>query len=675
MVSTFGFNLEGYLANEKLPISKPLIPLFEAISNAIHATEDANAISKKINIHIVRETSQSNIDEKIVQKAHHPITGFVVTDNGIGFNDENYNSFTTSYSQYKKDRGGKGVGRLSWLKAFDYVDITSVYMEEEKHCNRSFIFSKNGIEMKPKREESDHSIGSRIELVEWKAEFSNSKHTPKQIETIANRILEHSLFAFLSDNPPLITVTDDDTSDKIVINDLFKDSIDPYSNNSDITIEGIPFQIRNLKVYSGDPASTHSIHLCANDRDVEQMPIEKKIPALTNRLANDEGKLFHLLCYVKSPFLDAKVNSQRTGFNFSKSGELEFDQITEEKLFEELVRDIKGTLGDDLDTILDRVKERVENIVNNNYPEFRPYVKEMEAELDTFTINITEDEIARRFNEYQFKRDTQTRGEAKKLLEKSEKGEFDADFQTQFEHYLENVEDAAQVNLSRYVINRKAILNILEKRLEADSNGKYSKEELIHEVIFPMRKTSDEVEFHNNNLWIIDEKLSFHSYLGSDKPLTSVQTNGTSSKRPDLLITNGPSAFSDNNEMPLNSVVVVEFKKPERKNYGLEGSDKNPVDQVTEYIDLVRSNEALTYRGREITVGDSTPFYCYIIADLTKKLRKILKGRGFIEAPDKLGYFWYNNNNMSYYEVISFQKLLQDAKKRNHALFTKLKLL
>jgi len=511
-------------------------------------------------------------------------------------------------------------------------------------------------------------------LIGWKKEFSESKHTPKQLETIANRILEHSLFAFLSGNPPIITVTDDDSPEKVTINELFEETIKPYSKASKITIEGISFQIENLKIYSGDPASSHSIHLCANDRDVEQIPIEKKIPALTKRLTDSDGKHFHLLCYVKSPFLDACVNSQRTGFDFTKSGDLAFDKINEEILFENIVFDVKRTLGEDLDSILDKMKDRIERIVNNNHPEFRPYLKEVESDLDTFSINISEDEIARRFNDYQFKRDIETRKQAKKLLEKSDKGEFDSAFQEQFKHYLENTEDTAHVNLSRYVINRKSILNILERRLETDDNGKYCKEELIHEVIFPMRKTSDEVEFHQNNLWIIDEKLSFHSFLGSDKPISSYQSNGTSTKRPDLLITNGPSSFSDTTDMPLNSVVVIEFKKPERKDYGFEGSDKNPIDQVIEYINTIRDNKAFTYRDRQIVVNASTPFYCYIIADLTPKLRSILDARDFTEAPDRIGYFWYNSKKKAYFEVISFQKLLQDAKKRNHALFKKLNL-
>lgn len=57
---------------------------------------------------------------------------------------------------------------------------------------------------------------------------------------------------------------------------------------------------------------------------------------------------------------------------------------------------------------------------------------------------------------------------------------------------------------------------------------------------------------------------------------------------------------------------------------------------------------------------------------MTPQLREIAKIRGFTKFPDNMGYFWYNPNNKAYVELISFEKLLGDAKKRNLALFKKL---
>ena len=48
--------------------------------------------------------------------------------------------------------------------------------------------------------------------------------------------------------------------------------------------------------------------------------------------------------------------------------------------------------------------------------------------------------------------------------------------------------------------------------------------------------------------------------------------------------------------------------------------------------------------------------------------------KGLIRTPDNLGYFGYNPSLSAYVEVISYTKLLRDAKKRNKILFDKLNL-
>jgi len=119
-------NLEGRLKKCHLPLRKGLWPVFEAIVNSIHAIEDAKTSNGSINIHIERDTSQAQLDGI---DGSRPIKSFVITDNGIGFTDENYKSFETYDSTYKISRGGKGVGRLLWLVAFDSVSVDSIFMQ------------------------------------------------------------------------------------------------------------------------------------------------------------------------------------------------------------------------------------------------------------------------------------------------------------------------------------------------------------------------------------------------------------------------------------------------------------------------------------------------------------------------------------------------------------------
>jgi hypothetical protein len=90
-----------------------------------------------------------------------------------------------------------------------------------------------------------------------------------------------------------------------------------------------------------------------------------------------------------------------------------------------------------------------------------------------------------------------------------------------------------------------------------------------------MRTTSDDVPFEQQNLWIIDERLTFHYFLSSDQPLSTIRViESGSESRPDLLIFNRPLAFTDDTE-PLQSMMVIEFKKPDRTSY-----DEDPITQV-----------------------------------------------------------------------------------------------
>ena len=71
------------------------------------------------------------------------IENIIIVDNGIGFDDENYNSFDTYASEYKIQKGCKGVGRMLWLKAFCSVSIESIFVEEDKKKCRTFLFDAN----------------------------------------------------------------------------------------------------------------------------------------------------------------------------------------------------------------------------------------------------------------------------------------------------------------------------------------------------------------------------------------------------------------------------------------------------------------------------------------------------------------------------------------------------
>lgn len=196
------------------------------------------------------------------------------------------------------------------------------------------------------------------------------------------------------------------------------------------------------------------------------------------------------------------------------------------------------------------------------------------------------------------------------------------------------------------------ILNLLRQAVRRDREGKYALEEAIHKLVLPMRTTSDDVPIDQMNLWLIDERLAFHMYLASDKPFTTIEPVASeSTQRPDVIVFNRAMAFSEDGPPSFQTVVIVEFKRPMRDEYD---EKENPIAQVYEYIREVRKGIARQRDGRPLTVSGHVPFYCYIVCDLTPKLRQIAENHDLTQAWDNQGYFGYNSKLHAYVEIVSF---------------------
>src|SRR5216683_3559223 len=129
-------SLTGRLRNTSLPKSRALMPLFEAVVNAIQAVDEAHSDmdSTLIEIVIVRD-QQIPLelgDDSQTSAYVEPINSFIVIDNGEGFHNRNMESFETLDSEYRSAYGCRGVGRLLWLKAFEKVEVISRYVGAEE---------------------------------------------------------------------------------------------------------------------------------------------------------------------------------------------------------------------------------------------------------------------------------------------------------------------------------------------------------------------------------------------------------------------------------------------------------------------------------------------------------------------------------------------------------------
>ena len=97
------------------------------------------------------------------------------------------------------------------------------------------------------------------------------------------------------------------------------------------------------------------------------------------------------------------------------------------------------------------------------------------------------------------------------------------------------------------------------------------------------------------------------------------------------------------------------------------------MQQIVRYVNKIRDGKYKTPRGRDILVTENTPFYGYVVCDLTSKVKKWLHlEKNFTEMPDSLGWFEWIGNIKLYIEVLSWDKILRDASMRNKIFFHKL---
>ena len=123
-----------------------------------------------------------------------------------------------------------------------------------------------------------------------------------------------------------------------------------------------------------------------------------------------------------------------------------------------------------------------------------------------------------------------------------------------------------------------------------------------------------------------------------------------SEQRPDILIFDHPSAFVEG-EYPFYSMVIIELKKPEKKDYSEE---KNPIQQIYDYIELLRDGKIEDKNGAVIRLDKSARFYCYILASITPKIEKFAKSYNLSPTSDSNGFYGYNESYNANVEVIDY---------------------
>lgn len=669
-------NIANKVRNTKLPTTKPLMPLFEVISNSIHAIDEAKnaGILKgpgEIIIKIIRQGEVATFKE-LENVDLYIIKSFEITDNGIGLNDENLNCFVETDTDHKIEIGGKGVGRFVCLKAFKKLIIKSFFIDGKVFKYREFVFTntKEGFQDFKEQTSDQSKSGTTILLSEYKDEFK--KHVPRPISLVAREIVDHFQLYFIQNNAPKVIL--------INPNQDFINCTNFFETNFKGKVQSISFYVGEFefKIFltRSTSAQSHKILFCAHNRTVREEGLYNRIIDLGRYPISGVDGNFYYQAFVVGKLLDDNVDLERVGFNFPTEEDFEDipDQISLAKIRREAINAIEILLADYLNTIREEKIASYKPIINDELPQYNHILTHKLSEVKKLQPNLPKDKLDIELYKIETDWKIEVKQEGAKLLDEKKDIQNLSEYKERYEKFLSDFNEVGKADLARYIVHRKAVIELLETLLEKDNMDKFSDEDIIHSLFFPIKTTSDEITHDKQNLWLIDERLTYHSFLASDKKFNQIKQLESSSKdRTDLLIYNDALAFSEDKFAPFQSFTIVEFKKPQREGYQDFDSKKNPLDQVEKYIKELLAGKVTNRIGRKIIIDPKMPFYVYIVCDLHTSLIDILQSREFDKTSDGQGYFkLYTKYFNAYIEVLPFEKVLSDAKKRNRILFEKL---
>lgn len=649
-------SLTGDIINRVRRLPKPtsaaeaLQPLFEAVSNAMHAVDDLG------------RPGQIEVTVKLgANPSEHVIS---VLDTGVGLDPDRFDAFLTTDTDFKSNRGGKGIGRLLWLDAFESIAVVSVYEHEGTLFRRSFNFVLDKHDQVQNETVEELAVGvaatgTGITLRGLRGTAYQVKF-PSRPDTIIRHFGSHFLAEFiLGQSPPAyLSIADQSVEFPSAIKDLLieergRSDIDAGEFGR-LAIDHFVFD----KAASSDFDGNHQLHLVANGRTVTTRKIDGLLGL--GRFGEDAKAVYHGC--VQGDFLDERVNQERTNFNFSEAVADEITKVCARIVSDEaLDEEVKAFDSSRLATMHEFLQ---------NYPSFG-FASAEELLEKTPKNAVKAEQFAQALIPTRIRRDAERDRRVQEVVNKLGTEEaLSADFADLVREAADDVKAEEQRQLTEYVLRRKLVLDVMDLLIsrvrERTGQDDFHLEETLHQFICPMRVRGDDptrIETSDHDLWVVDERLTFATYFASDVPISNLVSEARSTERPDVVIWDKIHGLGVEGEDPLKRVLLIEFKKPGREDYSERYS---PLNQISRYLNQLENGEIEGLNRQRVRVAPDCVFYCYVIADIvgpldihTSTWKTTADGRGrWTELSGKF---------RGSIEVIEWRDLISDARARNAA--------
>ena len=666
-------DLEGIIRELSISEGEVLYPFYEAVVNSIQAIDERiNCSNPRVSVYIERDKSEQNLFERYDS---FPISSIRIVDNGIGFTENNYDSFSKAHSTKKVKIGGKGLGRFTMLSVFQKMKIDSV-RESNENNKISFSLSRKEGLSDPVISTTKNPVCTTIILSELTPKFR--KATAKfSHEEIADNILSHCLLYYLRRNAPIIEVIED--TDVINLSNQFSPSeyIQHHVKKQIGDTEFDLYFIRSNKI------SAHKYCLCGHNRKVKEKKIETIFPLFSSKIFESENNSYYIHLYVVSSYLDNIVNTARNEFNFPKNrndemmekeinfGDIDSPNTIYEKNIEDLIVNVlEETYKNEVEERRSIVKLKVSRyLCSDEGLEYRHLNPDNDF-YDSITDNVDEKKLDTILHTYQYKRSRENREKRDKLFSKNYSNK--KDYQALLKEVIDMTTCEGHSKLAQYVAHRKTIISLLEKYMEwSEDNDNYNEESTLHNLIYIMGGNQDTIAYDKHNLWLLDDRLTFHRYIYSDKQIkshTPMENLSDCLKETDIAIYDKTFYYGERNDYDeINSIVIFELKRPSRILTYEEFSK-----QMREQIIGIKGGKLSDYKRKYVPTSDNVPIFFYYICDTNayEKLKESATMEGFSETPYK-SLIRLTNKNV-HQEIFTYQTLIINAKRRNKIFFKKL---
>lgn len=632
--------------------------------------------------------------------------GFTIADNGIGFDNENYKRLIT-FKDDTKGFNNRGSGRIQMIHSFQRVVYQSTYYEGGDKYQRSFTLSKakqfidnNTIIYNndgPRKVEGDCDIETILTMSDPLLPKDSKDFLKLGSDNIKRELLNHYILALCSikEELPRISifyriagdVADSDTIEKTDIPDPTQRditiSVPLYRISDDMKrVEAITDSNVSINVLPYKISSDHL--LCSEIKVTSKGEISDNTKIrLTCIDPNAELDGYRYLFLLSSEYFDNLDSDERGNIEIIDKTEFKKRAKAQGYLEEQIV------LNDVQESVNSKACEIYAEISHKN-EEFKQVIEQLkkdyllsEEALSEISSSDSIDEVFKKAYNYDAKIMAQQSATYEKSIQNLNKldpssDDYNSSLADIVDQLVESIPLVNKTSLSKYVVRRKMVIELMEKILkrmtEAQESAKRNEDEkLLHNLIFKQHM-EDPLD---SDLWLINEEYMYFNG-SSETQLSKVTLNGEkvfkeefSAEEKRYLRSLGKNREKMRTDILLfpseGKCVIIEFKNPD-----VNVSDC--LNQINKYAYFLRNFTKPEFKF--------LTFYGYLIGENIEN-RDVRSCDGDFKTAPNLDFIFRPNKTIPdesgtnqdgslYMEVLKYSVLKARAEIRNKMFIRKL---